>query len=204
MPAGKAITVNSGGMVVPGGIQAIGTSSTAATGSLTIIGQVDQNVLAFGSTGTSANVNLTFNLGASNTSSFIALVGTGTNAISFNSTYLNLNDVTNGNLSLNMVTQGVFDPTHAYLLIQGATGTPDQYLGLTIAANGLITGGLNINGTGEFAPGAIYGSSQLWYEVVNGTGNIYVEVVPEPSTWAMLFGGLGLLLFIQIRRRRRN
>jgi hypothetical protein len=32
-------------------------------------------------------------------------------------------------------------------------------------------------------------------------GDLMIAPVPEPSTWAILLGGLGALLFVQHRRR---
>jgi len=38
----------------------------------------------------------------------------------------------------------------------------------------------------------------------NTIDNIYVTAVPEPSTWAMLLGGLGLLIGSRRSRRKRT
>jgi hypothetical protein len=46
-----------------------------------------------------------------------------------------------------------------------------------------------------------YGNgSYLFISESNGVDDIDVEVVPEPGTWAMMLGGLALLVFIQRRR----
>ncbi len=41
----------------------------------------------------------------------------------------------------------------------------------------------------------------LYQNSTTGQDNIEVEVVPEPGTWAMILGGLGMLLFWQRRRK---
>ncbi len=42
----------------------------------------------------------------------------------------------------------------------------------------------------------------LYQNSVSGADDIEVEVVPEPGTWAMMIGGVAMLVFWQ--RRRRN
>ncbi len=77
-----------------------------------------------------------------------------------------------------------------YLLFAGDADT--DYVGLTIGEDGLITGGLSL------ASG--YGASDLFIE----NGDIFVHVVPEPGTWAMLVMGLALLGGSAYYRSRRN
>jgi hypothetical protein len=62
--------------------------------------------------------------------------------------------------------------------------------GLSIAANAFF--GTPTNG---YTTGFYDGS----YLYVNGD-DIDVMVVPEPSTWAMMIGGLALLILVQRRR----
>ncbi len=66
-----------------------------------------------------------------------------------------------------------------------------------------ITGGLSLlpsDTNGNFFS-QWYGSSVLIYDAT--TDSIDVEVVPEPGTWAMMLGGLGLLVAWQRRRNVR-
>jgi hypothetical protein len=107
----------------------------------------------------------------------------------------------------------------AYVLIAGLTsGAADQYTGLTLGtstgniATGLITPILNSGntGTGNLAlslsgiSASFYGSNSFLFLYQNsstGADDIEVEVVPEPSTWALIAGGLGVLLVWQRRRK---
>jgi len=74
------------------------------------------------------------------------------------------------------------------------TGSTANAANLTSADFNAIT--INQYGpTGELAIGSIYPGSVLY---LSG-GDL--EVVPEPGTWALLLGGLALLIFL---RRRRN
>ena len=68
-----------------------------------------------------------------------------------------------------------------YLLFVGGSST--DYQNLTFGAGGIITGGLSL-----VLPPA-YPTSDLFMK----DGDIFVHVVPEPSTWAMLLLGLGML-----------
>ena len=79
-----------------------------------------------------------------------------------------------------------------YLLFEGGSGT--DYTNLTFGAGGIVTGGLSL-----VLPTA-YPTSDIFVK----DGNIYVHVVPEPSTWAMLLMGLALLGLGAYYRARRS
>ncbi len=49
---------------------------------------------------------------------------------------------------------------------------------------------------------AAYADSSLFLYQSNGVDDIEVEVVPEPGTWAMLVGGLAVLVVWQRRRKQ--
>jgi len=96
-----------------------------------------------------------------------------------------------------------------YLLIEaiGSTGADqlvdnDLYSGLTttggtvggVIQNGYVTTPLTLAGNVT----TDYYGARLYLD------NGMLEVVPEPGTWAMMLGGLAVLVFIQARRRRNS
>jgi hypothetical protein len=84
----------------------------------------------------------------------------------------------------------------------------------TLAANTAYT---LISDAGTFSPGSVTAnllySTNYTLNTAYGTGGILfsggvvtfeVETVPEPSTWALMFCGLGLLVACQRARRHKN
>ena len=106
------------------------------------------------------------------------------------------------------------------MLIAGNTGDgSDQYTGLNLGtptgtlATGLIIPILNsgFGGTGNLtlsmssAAAGYYGNYSylfLYRNSTTGADDIEVEVVPEPGTWALMLGGLAMLIFWQRLRRQ--
>jgi hypothetical protein len=123
-------------------------------------------------------------------------------------------------LSLNF-SYGIVGAYTPYVLVAGlTTGGADQYTNLSLGtptgtlATGLITPILNssFGGTGNVtlsmsgtAAGYYGGNSYLflYQNSTTGADDIEVEVVPEPGTWALMLGGLAILVFWQ-RSRRQN
>ena len=164
----------------------VGSGGTDTTSKLT---------LAASGASTINNANLTFNL-STTTLGQANVLALGATPMSF----------LNGNttLTLNLVGNNIIAADTAYVLITDSNG----FQGLTTSGpNNIITGGLSIAGTSFFGASAgnnglttgFYNGSYLF--LADGGTEIEVEVVPEPSTWAMIIGGLGVLVFWQRRRR---
>jgi fibronectin-binding autotransporter adhesin len=187
------------------GLTGVSTSTTFTIGSATgavanvIVGNGTDNTssleiaatgaLVSGNNGTVTNANLTFNLASTSTSA--NLLNLGATAAKFTST----------TLTLNLQGANIVAPDTAYVLITDSAGFNASTDGLTIT-NGVITGGLSI------APNSFFGAPVGGYTTgfYNGSylfvsgDNIEVEVVPEPSAWALMLGGLALLVFWQRRK----
>jgi fibronectin-binding autotransporter adhesin len=192
---------------VTSGFTILGSSGNAAT---VLAGMTS---LADTSTGTSltlkgtassiTNANLVFNLSPTSTAS--SQLNVGSTAVTFG---------TGVNLTLNVNTAGgaVIPGYTPYVLIAGtgATGTGlanSQYSGLGTSgmdANGnIILTGLTFNFSDPTLQ-SWYGTNSYVFLYQNGTtDDIEIEVVPEPGTWAMMLGGLGLLILWQRRKQRR-
>lgn len=170
-------------------------SATDTTGVTTITGAAVLNNSSL------ANANLAFNLDSASTQSSQLNVGT---------TGVNL---ANATLTLNLTGSTLIPNGTLYVLIAGTggiTGGVDgsQYTGIATDASGAdglqsgmykITGGLSLH----FLQDSAYATNSfLVLDTRNGADNIEVEVVPEPSTWALIAGGLGTLLLLQRRRNK--
>jgi len=137
---------------------------------------------------TISNANLAFNLSTSSTAA---------NQLNLGNTGITFSNTT---LALNMTGGQIVAPNTSYVLITDAAG----FQGLTTSGN-VITGGLSIAAnsffgteSGGYSTG-FYNGSYLF--LADGGTEIDVEVVPEPGTWALMLGGLGMLFFWQRRRQ---
>ena len=207
------ISLSSGGSFYSGGVSsgspATGTGTGAAlTAALNVNGGNLTFALANSVSGTLANpATSTSYLSTSSTVNF-----TGTDSIG-------LVDTTNGNLSLRM--------NQAYLLVSASSSS--MFNGLVVEnSSGVI--GLSQNGFQGLVLGVSDGGANpLLYSTIAinefgsdgvtpladtttaGAGyyapSLYLvggdlEVIPEPSTWALIIGGLALLIVIQRRRNK--
>ncbi|MEJ0000124.1 MAG: autotransporter-associated beta strand repeat-containing protein [Verrucomicrobiota bacterium] len=179
---------------------------TTTAGQLTLVGS---------NASTLAAANLSFNLKADGTSNELQVQNT---AVSFGTV-----GALNTTLTLNV--QGAAPAINtAYVLIAGtAVGTDalsSQFAsGLSFgASSGSLSTGLttlildsNQGGSGNLTlaglDSTLAQNSYLFLYQNSTTGvdaiEVEVDVVPEPGTWAMLLGGLGLLLFWQRRKRQK-
>ena len=217
--AGSGNITTSGGIsVTAGGTLSSGDIQSGTTVDGTHLSVTDTNVLI-------ASANLTFDLGAGNTvgsgfhtfgtpnlnTTYLSLAGTST--ISFSGTdSVSLVDLTGGALSLR---QG-----KPFLLVDGTSNS--QYSGLVTSLDGRLDD-LTLNGNGfvvgvgtlssyttiavnQFGPDGVtpLTGNNAYYAPVLYLYNGDLEVVPEPGTWALMIGGLALLIVIQRRRNARN
>ena len=138
----------------------------------------------------------------------------GNTAITFNSV-----SSVNTTLTLNVEGNTYIAGYTSYVLVAGTgtttmgdsstpTATSGQYAGLETFVNAkgqeqIVTGpasNLSLSFSDPTQAGN-YAPSYLFIVDNGGVDDIEVEVVPEPGTWAMLLGGLALLVFIQRRRK---
>ncbi len=149
------------------------------------------------------NAKLSFNLNSANTN------GT---SINVGSTGVNF-----GNTTMSLTLQnGTAANDYQYILVagvnSGSLGGVDgsQYTGFTTDSSGAdglqagqykILSGLNLSLVNSDNTGSF-----LFLNTDGGVDNIEVEVegeaIPEPQTWALMMGGLGLLLFYHRRRNQ--
>jgi probable HAF family extracellular repeat protein len=81
---------------------------------------------------------------------------------------------------------------------QGFTGQAGQSFDLFDW--GSVEGSFNAIDSGDFllAPGTVLDTTRLYVD-----GSVSIQPVPEPGTWAMMFGGLGMLTLATRRRREK-
>ena len=213
------VTVNNGGTLASGGIQ----SGTSAGVGLTINSNLSSALVvnggatltfALGSTTAYNGGSGALNFGNPNTNStYLSLTGTTVDQIFTNTTTadnIDLVDLTNGSMSVSLTLRS----QNPYLLIQTTLGNDADF------SNVWTTGGEGQNG---YVLGVSTGVGNAYtafnlaaYDIngnqINTTSNLEglklylyngdLEVVPEPGTWALMMGGLALLVTIQRRRNK--
>ncbi len=208
------------------GFSIAGTSSSAVA--TVLVGQTSPSDIntthTLSLTGSGASnigaANLVFNLNT-NVANQGNELGVGATAIAFN-TVVGMNTT----LTLNLQGSSIIASGTTYVLIAGTTASggsgqiSSQYTGLDLGTSVSLGGGItetkilnsNFGGTGSLSlsfggANTYYGanSSLFLYQNTNtGQDDIEVEVVPEPGTWAMMLGGLSMLLFWQRRKNGRG
>jgi fibronectin-binding autotransporter adhesin len=173
-------------------------------------------------TSTITNANLTFNLNATKSGALDSDPSSSGTELSVGNTNVSFGTGTGSvQLTLNLQNEPAIVPAYTpYVLIAGTGVTTDsagmsggQYSGLTLGTVTTISPGVTetlITGNnlqlafGSSTDSSYYANSYLvLYENSNtGVDNIDVEVVPEPGTWALMLGGLAMLVFWQRAKRR--
>ncbi len=192
-----------GGTTVTSGTLQAGSPGALGAGNVTING--NGGTLA----GTVAAVNLAANFSLSAGTFIENTTGTGTFTLTGSA---NSFAISGGTWDLDIAgaptsnNYDMVDSNNAANLftISGANST------LNLVGTGLTAGtydilnGFSAASTGDFAYINTNNSAYTaQFEVVNGTGELIVSAAstPEPTTWAMLLGGVVLLITIQRRRR---
>jgi autotransporter-associated beta strand protein len=209
-----ATTITSGTLVVSNT-----NGSATGTGALTL-----NNGAVLTGTGTIASSNNTIlgtvtpGTGATDTSSILTLTASGTTNFTNASLTFNLDTVSlahstevalgstpsvvfgNTSLTLNLV-GGDYIPSPTGFTLFTSTANYNVFSGLGYNGN-VITSGLTFTLTGSFA--STYAGSYLELVSNNLGGDNIVAVVPEPSTWALMLGGLVILVAFQRLRRSKD
>jgi len=190
-------TSNSTSFNIAGHVIAGSGLVTDTTGQTVITGQAVLHNSTF------ANATLSFNLNSANQNS--TSINVGSTGVDFGNT----------TLSLTLKGSSIIAPFTSYVLVAGTnTGSlagvdGSQYEGITTAASGAdglavgqykILSGASLsftNDLGFYSPGSF-----LYLNTVGGVDDIDVDVVPEPGTWAMLLGGMALLVMWQRRKNQ--
>jgi fibronectin-binding autotransporter adhesin len=202
-----------------------GSGTTATTTANVLVGHVSaadlnttgvMNLVGTGAS-TISNANLTFNLSVTSPRS-----GNELNVGATNLTFNTLGSI-NTTVSLNMQGTGIISAFTPYALILGTgtttfTGTSllagpttGQFSGLStfVNAQGLnqisdsgALGGLLLSFDDPVSSNFYGANSYLFLADTANGDEIEVEVVPEPSAWAMVVGGLAMLIFWQRRNKR--
>jgi hypothetical protein len=204
-----SLTVAAGATI--GGVGTSNSSKFSINGNVIVGNGTDvtsQMTLTATLASTITGANLVFNLGSGVTKGESNVLNLGATPVTFSNT----------TLKLNLQGASIIPADTAYTLITTSGPINAAAYGLTVGANGQITGGLSISGTGGFGTGFTGGflaspntSASSDFSGAGYTGGFYngsylfisgdnidVMVVPEPSTWALLLGGL--VIFVVLGR----
>ena len=182
-PTGTSkVTISSGGILAPG------TSGNTNTLTISAAGNTNTSaILALAST--SSGTALDFTLSSGNTASSLSLTSAIANEVTgLSGNTFNFTNVSGGALSTGLYT---------LILTDMATTGSSPFSGLTLAQGVALTGFTLTGLTGY--------TDQLELNSVGGDYALQLDIiaaVPEPGTWALLLGGLALLILAHCRRVR--
>ena len=220
--------IYTGGTIVTAGTLTISNTRGSATGTGTI--NISSGAALTGSgTITSTHIAISGNLqpgmGGSDTTGIMTLTSTSTAAFTSANLVFNLNATTPGQsneLVLNATPSVLF--TTSTLTLNLLNGTPSsgisEYTLMTSTTTGSGVGGSVFGGDISYdsSTGIISGlnltfntsgySASYLKLVSNGSGgynlDVEIQAVPEPGSWMLLLGSLGLLGFCRVRKRRQT
>jgi autotransporter-associated beta strand protein len=222
-----------GGTTITSGTLVVTNTRGSATGTGALTLQTPGLLTGTGTINSSNNTingTITPGTGATDTTSVLTMTASGTTT--FSGAHLSFNLATSGlphvdgsytgqstslalgatptillagtSLTLNLVGSNIIPDVTQYTLITSTvtTGMQGAFADLVLGTGNVIEN-VTFNFTNAPTSG-YYGRSYL--ELVNtGSGfNIDVEVIPEPGTWALMLGGLALLVLFQRVRRSRE
>ena len=196
--SGTVMTIGAGGTLLPGNINTPpGTASvgTLTTGAMTLLNGGNYNFLIQNVAGAGGpNYSAAAGVGYSTVMAGMLDLSALTNPFSLNLETLGADGTAGSPANFNH--SGDYD----FVLFSTAPGAITPQTEAQLAQEFVIDAGAN-NGATGFA-GA--NSNQFYvYENANDSQLIlHYSAVPEPATWAMFFGGLGLLAFVRRLRHR--
>lgn len=181
-------TLGGTGTITPTGSNGINVSGVLYPGGSLTTGTLTFNLASTsGGVTMSGDAGLAYRLGLPGvdidtvgTSDLVALAGASAGDFAFNNNLIDFQNT--GSLGF-------------YKLLDTASNNANTWTGLTIDGSGLITSGLGYTNLADgYSALLIMGGSSFGGD----TGDIYLQVVPEPG--AVFLGGLGTLLLLRRRR----
>jgi autotransporter-associated beta strand protein len=221
--SGNTVTIASGGKLSSGGMQVSDASDETITGTGLSLTNATTNPGAL--LNISGGSTLQFALGEGTDTGDFNFADPNTA-----STYMTVNGNATGEIAFGLgsaINVNLVDLTALYSPQLGSTTLQLRYENPVLLisagldsdyANLVTTGGLDQNGyvLGVGTSLTSYTAFDITVSDINGTSitsyndlslylyNGKLEVIPEPSTWALMLGGLFLLVFIQSRKNKRG